>query len=32
VPEPELDRLAERLASREVDPDTALEALLRKIS
>ncbi len=31
VPEPELDRLAERLASREVDPDTALEALLARL-
>ncbi len=31
VPEPELDRLAERLASRDVDPDTALNELLRKV-
>ncbi len=31
VPEPELDRLAERLASREVDPDTALNELLARL-
>ncbi len=31
VPEPELDRLAERLASRDVDPDTALEELVLRV-
>jgi len=31
VPEQELDQLAERLASREVDPDTALDELVRKV-
>ncbi|MFB3904396.1 MAG: methylmalonyl Co-A mutase-associated GTPase MeaB [Acidobacteriota bacterium] len=31
VPEAELDRLAERLASRDVDPDTALDELVRKV-
>ncbi len=30
--EQELDRLAERLASREVDPDTALEECLRRVT
>jgi len=32
VPEAELDQLTERLASREVDPDTALDELVRKVT
>ncbi|RPJ60438.1 MAG: methylmalonyl Co-A mutase-associated GTPase MeaB [Acidobacteria bacterium] len=32
VPETELDQLTERLASREVDPDTALDELVRKVT